>query len=159
VYSAKQCVMMPALQTLALHKAPTSRKFLKPLLLPHLTALELSDTQPDSLGGSRNGGALQLLSSLTNLQSFVLTGDLLAAPTALSYLCSSLTSLSITPTRMDGSFKANLVPAAGWPLLKQLPVTNTGLQPQLLTRLTGLEVLHLDNCRLKVVGAAVKCMV
>lgn len=34
---------------------------------------------------------------------------------------------------------------------------NTPLQPALLTRLTGLEVLHLDNCPLlpsKLVGAA-----
>lgn len=110
VYSAKPCVMLPALDTLVLHKAPTKRKFLVPLLVPHLTALELNDT---ALEPFSDGDVLQHLSSLTNLQSSVMTGEDDCVPTgALSYLCSSsLTSLSFTS--LSGTFAAAMVPAAG----------------------------------------------
>lgn len=70
-------------------------------------------------------------------------------PEALSYLCGSLTSLSFTPLSLSGTFAADMVPAAGRLLLKQLRVHNTTLQPQLLVRLTGLEVLHLEDCDLR----------
>lgn len=150
VYSAQPCVMMPALNTLVLtqHKAPTKRKFLMPLLVPHLTALELSDTMLESYFES-DREVLQHLTSLTNLQSCVMTGEEdFVDPGALSFLCSSLTSLSFTPQTMAGSFTADMVPAAGWPLLKQLRVHNTALRGQLLARLTAQEVLHLECCDL-----------
>jgi hypothetical protein len=40
------------------------------------------------------------------------------------------------------------LPAAGWPHLKHLQVSNHAMQPAVLARLTALEQLELRNCHL-----------
>lgn len=127
--------LFPALQTLVLHNVPNLCALRFSLLVPHLTALELINTPL----GADNTTALQHLSTLMCLQScFIGSRDDEDTPEpggddtsleALSYLCSSLTSLSFTPKSTSGEFTADLVPAAGWPLLKRICMRNPPCSP------------------------------
>lgn len=105
----------PALQTLVLHNVPNLCAQ-KSLVVQHLTALELINTPLHA----DNTTALQHLSTLTCLQSCVIgsrddddtpgepaDGDD-PTPEALSYRCSSLTSLAFIPKATNGVFTADM---------------------------------------------------
>lgn len=149
--SAAHTAQLPALRTLALNTVNISSRRLSILLLPNLIKLELTDTpfrQDSSEQRKGRDAALQQLSSLQHLQSFSLGGGADLRPSVLSGLCSRLSSFSFTPEKCKFVFTVVTVPETGWPLLQQLRLRNTPLQPALLAGLTTLEQLELMSCKL-----------
>jgi hypothetical protein len=106
--------------------------------LPELLSLTLENTEVTD-------AALAQLSCLRKLQHCALACEL-ATPEVLTNLSSSLTSLVIITS--IGVLQERDLPAAGWPHLQQVRVTQNTLQPAMLSRLTALEQLHLDRCEL-----------
>lgn len=89
--------------------------------------------------------ALAQLSCLQQLQRCTLCCPHVTAA-VLANLSSSLTSLTLTRGR--GILQEGSLPAAGWPCLKELSMTQRVMRPALLSRLTALERLSLKSCKL-----------
>jgi hypothetical protein len=89
--------------------------------------------------------ALAQLSCLQQVQRCSLCCPRVAAA-VLANLSSSLTSLTLTEG--TGLLSERSLPAAGWPHLKELSVTQRVMQPGLLSQLTALERLSLKSCKL-----------
>jgi hypothetical protein len=166
-------VVLPGLRWVSLIGCTVPLDTLSLLECPQLTWLLLCQpsqrSAPASSEGQLNAALSAFLQRLTGLVSLTLGHDQASdaalaqlgclqqlqdcaiwcpcvTPQVLANLTSNLTCLNLREGR--GVLQEGSLPAAGWPHLKDLNVSQRIMQPALLSRLTALESLALFDCEL-----------